>query len=219
MITPSPAGQKPARREPGEARRLLIDAARAAFAARGYSGTSTREIAEQAGVSETLIFRHFGSKGRLFDAAVLEPFDDLVGGFVETWQAQLGSPPHARAVIRHFVEGLYELLRAHRALVLAVVAANAFEREALDNGQGDSELSQQLDVVAGIVEAQVGPGGLGLNVPVTVRAVVAMVMAMAVLDDWLLPQGADAGVTAARLVDEMVFQALYGVAGRHLDIL
>ncbi len=39
------------RRVPGEARRLLLDAARVLFARRDYRSTTTREIAEAAGVT------------------------------------------------------------------------------------------------------------------------------------------------------------------------
>ena len=78
-----------ARRTAEEVDRLLLDAARKAFAERGYSGTSTREICDAAGVSEALLFRHFGTKADLFDAAVLEPFHMFVGRFM------CGTPVHA----------------------------------------------------------------------------------------------------------------------------
>jgi len=53
----------------------MRDAARQLFAEQGY-GTSTREIAERAGVSHELIFRYFDSKGDLFVEAVLNPLLD-----------------------------------------------------------------------------------------------------------------------------------------------
>jgi len=48
--------QVPVRRPRGEPRRLLLDAARELFARRDYRSTTTREIAEAAGVSEYLLF-------------------------------------------------------------------------------------------------------------------------------------------------------------------
>ena len=51
----------------GEERRTqILDAALRLFADRGFSGTKTREIAELAGISETLIFQHFKSKAELY---------------------------------------------------------------------------------------------------------------------------------------------------------
>ena len=51
-------------------RERLLGAAAQQFAALGYSGATTRGIAEAAGVSELTLFRHFGSKKNLFMQAV-----------------------------------------------------------------------------------------------------------------------------------------------------
>jgi AcrR family transcriptional regulator len=209
-------GMPKQRRERGEVRRLLLAAAQASFATRGYSGTTTRDIAESAGVSEALIFRHFESKRKLFEEAILDPFNEFVAEYVEAWRAQLGSPLPTSALIRQFVEGLYQLLREHRGLIMVLAAADAFERETLVDGNGDSELSRHLDVVADVLGAEAVPRGLfGLDVPVTVRTIVSMVIGMTVLEEWLLPTGSEA-VAPQLLMDEMVDQALYGLAGRRL---
>lgn len=60
-----PRGQK--RRE------QLLQAALELFAANGYDATSTRSIAEQTGVTEAVLFKHFPSKRDLL-LAVLERF-------------------------------------------------------------------------------------------------------------------------------------------------
>jgi len=75
------------RRPSAVVRGLLLDSARNLFATRGYAGASTREIAEQAGVREALIFRHFGNKAGLFRAAVVDPFRGIIEGFVDDWEA------------------------------------------------------------------------------------------------------------------------------------
>ena len=68
---------KATRRPRGEPRRLLLDAARDLFARQDYRATTTREIAQAAGVAEHLLFRHFGSKAALFREALVVPFSDL----------------------------------------------------------------------------------------------------------------------------------------------
>ena len=55
-------------------RELIVEAARACFAEHGYAGTTTRLVASRAGGVENLIFKHFGTKAGLFDAAVVSPF-------------------------------------------------------------------------------------------------------------------------------------------------
>ena len=84
-----PAAAESARRPRGEARRLLLDAARELFAHQDYRGTTTREVAEAAGVTEYLLFRHFGSKAGLFREALVLPFTNFVDDFGKTWQACL----------------------------------------------------------------------------------------------------------------------------------
>jgi len=48
----------------------IIDAALEQMYERGYDGTTTRGIAQEAGVNEVTLFRHFGSKRNLFMAVI-----------------------------------------------------------------------------------------------------------------------------------------------------
>src|SRR6266852_5741024 len=51
-----------------ERRAAIIKAVRQVFAEKGFDGTTTRELAEAAGVSEALLFKHFPNKEALFSA-------------------------------------------------------------------------------------------------------------------------------------------------------
>src|ERR1700722_18469836 len=55
-----------------ERRADIIKAVRQVFAKKGFDGTTTRELAEAAGVSEALLFKHFPNKEALFSAMQLE---------------------------------------------------------------------------------------------------------------------------------------------------
>src|SRR3989304_5650061 len=48
----------------------ILESAIRLFAEKGFSGTTTREIAEKAGVNEALIFRHFSTKRDLYSAII-----------------------------------------------------------------------------------------------------------------------------------------------------
>ncbi len=50
----------------------LIGAAAALFAEKGFSGTTTRDIAKAAGVSEALLYKHFPTKRALYGAILAE---------------------------------------------------------------------------------------------------------------------------------------------------
>jgi AcrR family transcriptional regulator len=49
-----------------ERRRAIVAAAVPLFAKNGFAGTTTRELAEAAGISEALLFKHFPSKKHLY---------------------------------------------------------------------------------------------------------------------------------------------------------
>lgn len=49
-------------------RRRIVDAALPLFARKGFAGTTTKEIAEAAEVSEALLFKHFPTKAALYGA-------------------------------------------------------------------------------------------------------------------------------------------------------
>lgn len=59
------------RRMSAEGRRLqILKVAADLFSMRGYNGTTTKEIAESVGVSEAIVFRHFGTKQELYRAVL-----------------------------------------------------------------------------------------------------------------------------------------------------
>lgn len=53
----------------GDERRMqILRLAVGLFSRRGFSGTTTREIAQAAGISEAMVFRHFATKEELYSA-------------------------------------------------------------------------------------------------------------------------------------------------------
>ena len=58
-----------AARMAGEERRLqILKVAVRLFSQKGFRGTTTKEIANEAGVSEAMVFRHFANKDELYNA-------------------------------------------------------------------------------------------------------------------------------------------------------
>ncbi|HEY8527673.1 MAG TPA: helix-turn-helix domain-containing protein [Acidimicrobiales bacterium] len=76
------------RRLTAEARKSsILKAARRAFTETGdMNGTTIRVIAERAGISEGVIYRHFESKDQLFFEAVVEPLSQAVDDLVAASQ-------------------------------------------------------------------------------------------------------------------------------------
>lgn len=61
-----------------ERRAKIIEASRRVFLRSGLTGTRTRDLALEAGIAEAMIYRHFSSKEELFEAAILQPLEDLI---------------------------------------------------------------------------------------------------------------------------------------------
>jgi AcrR family transcriptional regulator len=102
------------RRLPAAARKSsILDAARKAFSETGdVAGTTIRFIADRAGISEGIIYRHFESKEQLFLEAVVEPLtaavDDLVAAAEVVDEDEPLTPERQVAAL----EGLYRQLVA-----------------------------------------------------------------------------------------------------------
>ena len=85
-------------------RRLqLIGAALRLFATRGFNGTTTKAIAEAAGVSEAIIFRHFTGKKDLYTAILREKARQ--DGYDETMRLLRGvaARDDDRALVFHLI--------------------------------------------------------------------------------------------------------------------
>ena len=55
-------------------RRKILESAIVSFAQTGFNGTAVDDIADNAGVNKQRIYAYFGSKRKLFEAALLEVF-------------------------------------------------------------------------------------------------------------------------------------------------
>jgi AcrR family transcriptional regulator len=73
-----------------ERRDDVLDAALAAFAAAGYEGTSTEDIARAAGISQPYLFRLFGTKKELFKASVTRCFRRTLDAFQDAAEGLRG---------------------------------------------------------------------------------------------------------------------------------
>jgi TetR/AcrR family transcriptional regulator, transcriptional repressor of aconitase len=64
-------------------RTAIISAARRVFIEKGFDRTTTRELAEAAGVSEALVFKHFPNKKTLYSAIQMSCFEEEGAKFAD----------------------------------------------------------------------------------------------------------------------------------------
>jgi AcrR family transcriptional regulator len=78
------------RRSAAERRREIVEIAISHFAQKGYNGTSTDQVAREAGISQPYLFRLFGTKKELFIASSRRCFGRVLASFQEAAEGKTG---------------------------------------------------------------------------------------------------------------------------------
>ena len=183
------------RRSSAEVRGRILSAATALFAERGYGEATTREIARRAEVAEPVIFRIYPTKQALFDAAVIEPFNEFLSAYTARWLAAPTPGGRPEEVLHQFVEELHDLVRQNRQLVAALASSGSL------TARTQPVLAKLEKMGTVIAETH----GLRFDPKLSVRIAAVMVVAVTLLEDELFDG------TGNRLVAEMV-RMLVGAA-------
>jgi AcrR family transcriptional regulator len=121
-------------RLPAAERRLeLVETAVRVFSEGSYRGTTTAEIAREAGVSEPTLYRHFASKRELYFAAL----DHVWAQAKAAWEAALEEEPNVLAALESIGRGHFGVRDCKRQLSELWV-------QALSEATEDPELRKYL---------------------------------------------------------------------------
>jgi len=112
-----------ARRTTAEVRALIVDAASALFADRGYTQTTMRDVATEAGIGLSVLYRQFESKERLFAATFVAPFLASFEDFRASWDAEANDAPTDEQVVAAFIHDLHHNLETHRRTVVTLLGS------------------------------------------------------------------------------------------------
>ncbi len=85
-----------------ERKEQLLEVATKLFAERGFDATTTAAIAEAAGITEPVLYRHFENKKDLFIAVLRQCTNMLIG----LWQEAINSAPRASEQIRQMAQSV-----------------------------------------------------------------------------------------------------------------
>jgi AcrR family transcriptional regulator len=120
-----------------ERREDILEAAVAVFAAHGFEGASTDDIAKAAGISQPYLFRLFGTKKELFMATVARCFRETLEMFQRSAEGLRGED-----ALKAIGQAYMELLQTDRSRLNAQLQAyaacdDAEIRDVVRNGYGD----------------------------------------------------------------------------------
>ncbi len=131
----APAQHAPAphsRMSAEDRRRQLIEVAIDLFSQRGFAGTTTREIAAAAGVTEAIIFRHFATKQDFYKAILdFKCNSEQVGEMVAQWQRLMDANDDEglfRLLITKIIRIYREDTRFERLLLFAALEGHELAR-------------------------------------------------------------------------------------------
>lgn len=182
------------RRSSAEVKELIVAAALEVFQRYGFAQAKTKDIAELAGVSEPVIFRHFESKARLFEVVVLGSVAEFMQDYTDRFESSYNRRPHDPTVpVSEFVRGLYDLLYENRRIMHVYLSAAAL---------GDVEgIPAGNDLLGRLLRGfePIGVEEFGflrfpdIDIPVSVRAAFGMVMSLAVYGDTMFPSNRHPG--------------------------
>lgn len=161
----------------GEDRRLqLLAVAVSLFSDRGFRGTTTKEIAHAAGVSEAMVFRHFANKEELY-AAILDHKACSGGNFdPEEMVAEALQQKDDRAVFEGLALGAlqhHERDPEFQRLLLH----SALERHQLAQMFFEEFVRRVYEFLGAYIRQRQGDGALiEMDPAIVVRAFIGMVM-------------------------------------------
>jgi AcrR family transcriptional regulator len=197
---PAVAAEAP-RRNSDEVRSALLTAATTLFRENGFSATGYRDIASAAGTSESVLYRHFGSKSNLLAEAALQPFTDSFQTASRRWAAMT---PEARQTRQpQVIAELYSTFVANRHLVRVLMGLAHDPTHADLNALTARWFEQSFTTLGALsIERARAEQVTPYEPELRIRSVVAMVLVAAVLDDWFFTRG-DQVLAGGRIVAAM----------------
>jgi AcrR family transcriptional regulator len=155
------------RRDPENKRVRIMSAARRLFAEHGFAGTPTAVVARHAGVSEGIVFHHFGSKAGLLEAVAADYGRGLAEAMFEA-APEPGSVPSAAAML----QCAFAYVRKHGALArLLGLSADPSETSA-------ARRASRAEIVAALARGFDAWGRSGLLRPMDAQIVAELLFAL-----------------------------------------
>ena len=176
------------RRSAEEITRRLLDAAVEEFAANGYAGARTANIAQRAGVVEPLLFKYFGSKTNLFQRAIFDNLDRNYARFVLSHEVVSDDPAAWDNQAREYVGQQQDFLRENSRMFMSLIIQESFYGDETQGADGLNGLQAFLDKMSSFAEARAGDRSVA-DPRLVARISFASLLACALFSDWLFPKG------------------------------
>ncbi len=163
-----------------ERREQILQTAVALFSQRGFKGTTTKEIAKAAGVSEAMVFRHFENKEALYGAILdTKGCQDGVHRFPWENNVELKEAIKAKDDLAVFYNIAFDALNKHRADegFMRLLLYSALEEHDLADRFFNEFIARIYDYIGGYIEQRQKDGEFReMNPRLAVRAFLGMLI-------------------------------------------
>lgn len=165
----------------GDARReQILETAVNLFSRHGFRGTTTKQIAHAAGVSEAMVFRHFATKDELYGAILHnKACRDGVTRFPWEGNAELQAAIEKKDDFAVFFQIGFAALEKHQTDVsfMRLLFHSALEEHELADRFFNEFVSQVYDFIGGYIASRQKDGAMrDVNPRIVVRAFIGMLM-------------------------------------------
>lgn len=188
----------PRRRSGKEVVKRLRDAASEEFSVNGYSRTKTAAIAQRAGVSENLLFKHFGSKANLFNDTVFMPIEEHFNRFSQSHAIGTGVADNREAVSKQYISEMQDFIRQHAETIMLLIMSTTFESGEVNGIDKLSGLHSYLEKTSTIVRDRL-VGEPRVDPRLVACMAFGTIAACEAFRDWLFPKdwGSDEEISRA----------------------
>jgi len=160
-------------RNPEATKKAILDAAERVFFEKGFAQVSTSEIAEEAGVTKSLIHHHFGSKEALWAQVKMRRFK----AYHDQQMVALRERPADAQLLRHSIELYFRFLQDNPDLV-RMMTWMALER--------DTSTPEQFQLLTELGIARLAEGQAAGRLRRDVEPVMILAAFMGLVEHWFL---------------------------------
>ena len=175
------------RRSTQEVLSQLMNAACTEFETNGYSRTKTATIAQKAGVSETLLFKHFGTKANLFHDTIFKAFNEHFTKFKEAHPVAEGDAASRLEITRQYIGEVQNFFAQHSRMLMLLITSQSYEADEVKGIDDVKGLHDYLLTTSKMIESRLETTPT-IDPLLTASIAFSTILSCVLFRNWLFPQ-------------------------------
>jgi AcrR family transcriptional regulator len=195
------------RRSSEEIKGRLVASAMEEFKRQGFSGATTAEIAHNAEVSETQLFRYFDSKVELFHEAISKPLNRHLQAFNAKHTPAATTSESIVEGARLYISELQQFLTEHEKMLMSLVVAQKYSQPAAEGLAEIEGLQTYFERSAALMAKRAGSIS-ELQSRLMVRVSFAAILGCIAFKECIFPAGVFSDEEISAAVSDFVLEGI-----------